>query len=171
MSIPTIRTAGLDLVAPSAECWGAYERFYTSAEASRAYGGPLSVGAAWSRLSSDLGSWYLQGFGVWAIQRQDDGGFVGTCGFWRGKGWPRELTWWLLPEARGGGIATEASRAAIDHAYRVFRWDSVETYMNDDNQPARALAIRLGGQRVDRRLFPDGKERDVFLLPPAVGSK
>lgn len=129
------------------------------------YGGPLSVGGAWSRLASDLGTWYLQGFGVWIIQRQREQDFVGACGFWQGQGWPRELTWWLLPEARGTGVATEASIAAIDCAYGIFKWESVETYMNDANDAARALALRLGGQKIDRRVFPDGLQRDVFAIP------
>jgi [ribosomal protein S5]-alanine N-acetyltransferase len=142
-----------------------YQRFYTDESASRAYGGPLTPGAAWARLASDLGAWYLQGFGVWVIQRVSDQALLGMCGFWQGKGWPIELTWWLLPEARGQGIAVEASRAAISHAYTTLGWGSVETYMNDANEPARSLAVRLGGVKVARQVFPDGLERDVYLLP------
>jgi [ribosomal protein S5]-alanine N-acetyltransferase len=93
---------------------------------------------------------------------------VGTCGFWQGKGWPRELTWWLLPSARGRGIALEASHAAVRHAYQVFGWPEVQTYMNENNAAARALAVRLGGEVLDRRRFPDGLERDVFLIPPTA---
>ncbi len=165
MMIPTLTTDRLKLVPPGTDSWSAYEHFYTDAEASRMYGGPLSIRDAWARLSSDLGSWHLQGFGVWVIQRQHDGEFVGTCGFWQGKGWPRELTWWLLPHARGVGIATEASRAVINQAYKAFQWESVETYMKDENLAARALVLRLDGQRIDRRMFPDGLERDVFRFP------
>ncbi|MBT9455646.1 MAG: GNAT family N-acetyltransferase [Burkholderiaceae bacterium] len=142
-----------------------YQRFYTDADASRAYGGPLSHAAALARLASDLGSWDVQGFGVWAIRRRKEGDLIGVCGFWQGKGWPRELTWWLLPAARGGGFAHEASLAAVAHAYAAFGWESVETYMNDANAPARALVLRLGGLKTDRRLFPDDLERDVFRIP------
>ncbi len=165
MQIPTLQTTRLALIAPSTACEALYQRFYTDAAASKAYGGPLSPGAAWARLASDLGAWHLQGFGVWVIQRAADGELVGTCGFWQGLGWPRELTWWLLPEARGQGLAAEASRAVLRHAYRVFGWPSVETYMNDNNEAARALVLRLGGVRIGRRVFPDRLERDVFDLP------
>jgi [ribosomal protein S5]-alanine N-acetyltransferase len=165
MQIPTLQTTRLTLIPPSAACEALYQRFYTDAAASKAYGGPLSPGAAWARLASDLGAWHLQGFGVWAIQRAADGELVGTCGFWQGLGWPRELTWWLLPEARGQGLAAEASCAALRHAYRVFGWPSVQTYMNDNNKAARALVLRLGGVQIARRIFPDGLERDVFDVP------
>ena len=166
MDIPTLESSRLHLVPPSAECDGAYERFYTDEQASRAYGGPLSAGAAWARLSSDVGSWHLQGFGVWALRRKAEGDIVGTCGFWQGKGWPRELTWWLLPQVRGQGLAKEASLSAVAYAYAKFGWSEVRTYMPDSNGPARALALSLNARKVSRERFPDGAERDIFVVPP-----
>lgn len=168
MQIPTLHTERLTLLPPSADCAELYQRFYTDAEASAAYGGPLSPGAAWARLASDLGGWHLQGFGVWAVRRRDQGrqgDLIGVCGFWQGLGWPRELTWWILPELRGQGFALEASRAVIAHAYEVFGWPEVQTYMNDANAPARALVRKLGGQAMGRRAFPDGLEREMYRLP------
>lgn len=163
--LPTLETERLILEPPSEAGWPVYERFYTDAEASRMYGGPLSVRQAWARLASDVGTWYLLGFGVWLIRRKKEQDYVGTCGYWQGKGWPRELTWWLAPQARGLGLAKEASVAAIRHGYESFGWDAVQTFMKDENQAARALALSLGERRVDRRMFADGHERDVFLLP------
>jgi [ribosomal protein S5]-alanine N-acetyltransferase len=168
MQIPTLTTERLLLLPPSAQAEDLYRRFYTDESASRAYGGPLSVSAAWSRLASDVASWHLQGFGVWLIQRKVEGDLVGICGFWQGKGWPRELTWWLLPEARGTGLAYEASQSAIAHAYRVFKWKAVETYMNDTNDQARALVTRLHGVRIARQVFPDNLERDLYRIPDAA---
>lgn len=165
MDIPTLDTERLSLIPLSRDCEDMYDRFYTDADASREYGGPLSSANAWARLSADIGSWHLQGFGVWAIRRREQDDLVGVCGFWQGKGWRRELTWWILPEARGCGVAFEASLAAITHAYDGFGWQSVETYMNDDNAPARALVQKLGGQNIGRSSFPDGKARDLFHLP------
>ena len=132
------------------------------------YGGPITAGAAWARLSADLGSWHLQGFGVWAAREKSSGEFVGTCGFWQGKDWPRELTWWLLPQFRGRGLANEASLATVRHAYEVLGWPVVETYMNDENHQALALVLRLGGQFARRQAFPDSKERDVYAIPRAA---
>jgi ribosomal-protein-alanine N-acetyltransferase len=165
MDIPTLETSRIQLLPPSVECDGAYERFYTDERASAAYGGPLSAGAAWARLSADIGSWHLQGFGVWALRRKAEGDIVGTCGFWQGKGWPRELTWWLLPEARNQGLAKEASVVAVLHAYAEFGWPEVRTYMPDWNAPARALALSLGAVKVARECFPDGFNRDIFVVP------
>lgn len=132
------------------------------------YGGPISAAQAWARLKADLGSWYLMEFGVWVIQDKSSQALLGTCGFWQAPGWPRELTWWLLEEARGIGAAYETSLAAISHAYQHFGWSSVETYMNDDNIPARKLVEKLGGVKTRRERFPDGLERDIYRLPEPV---
>jgi RimJ/RimL family protein N-acetyltransferase len=165
MTIPTLETERLRLVPPSLAADELYQRFYTDAEASAFYNGPLSPQAAWTRLAADIGWWQLQGFGVWVVERRGDGAQLGVCGFWQGRGWPRELTWWLLPEARGQGFAQEASRAAIAQAYAGFGWPAVETYMADNNDAARALVLRLGASKVERRIFPDGQERDLFRFP------
>lgn len=169
MNIPILSTERLRLLPPSAQAEELYDRFYTNETASIAYGGPLTPGGAWTRLATDLGCWHLQGFGVWLLQRRADAELIGVCGFWQGKGWPREITWWLLPDARGEGLAFEASKAVVTHAYRVFNWGSVETYMNDNNEPARRLVERLGGHKIARRSFPDGLERDLYRIPASAG--
>jgi RimJ/RimL family protein N-acetyltransferase len=171
MQIPTLETRQLLLEPPSEAGWRAYESFYTDAEASSMYGGPMSIRQAWARLASDLGSWYLQGFGVWLLRRKHEGDVVGTCGYWQGKGWPRELTWWMLPMARGRGLAKEASLAAIAYGHGNFGWNEVQTYMTDDNAGARALVKSLGGRAIDRRVFPDGLERTIYRLPNPDGER
>lgn len=166
--IPQIETERLLLVSPSIECFEAYEKFYTDSNASEAYGGPISRGKAWARLKEDLGGWQLDGFGVWGIKEKASGKVIGVCGFWQGLEWPRELTWWLLQEARGKGYAKEASIAAVAHAYNVFGWSEVETYMHDSNDSAKVLVERLGGVKSRRSEFPDGLSRDMYTIPKPV---
>ena len=91
---------------------------------------------------------------------------LGSCGLWWPEGAPRsELTWWLLPEARGQGFATEASLSAIAFGYEVLEWSVVETHMDDRNLAARKLVERLGGTVFAREEFPDGITRNVYQLP------
>jgi [ribosomal protein S5]-alanine N-acetyltransferase len=136
MQIPSLTTERLKLVPPDATCADLYRRFYTNAEASKACGGPLTARAVWGRLESDIGTWTPQNFGVCALYELRGDDLVGVCGFWQGLGWPRELTWWLLPQARGRGIAKEASLAALACADEVWKWDAVQTYMQDENLEA-----------------------------------
>ena len=166
--IPSIETQKLRLIPPSIDCFELYKSFYTDATASEMYGGPIGIEQVWTRLKADIGSWYLLGYGVWAVQQKSDNSLIGTCGFWKGKNWSKELTWWVMHEGRGKGVATEASKAAIDHAYIKFKWSSVETYMNDDNIAARSLVEKLGGKKVDRKVFPDGLSRDIYQLPKSA---
>jgi RimJ/RimL family protein N-acetyltransferase len=165
VKVPRLETERLMLVRPGAQHAALYERFYTDADASASYGGPVTRAQAWSRLAQDIGHWQLRGFGVWVAETKERGEGVGTCGFWQGLDWPRELTWWLSPGARGSGYATEASLAAIGHAYSGFGWPEVQTYMDDSNEAARKLVSRLGGKVIDRIGFPDGKMRDLFTIP------
>jgi hypothetical protein len=70
----------------------------------------------------------------------------------------------LLPEARGKGLAQESSFVAVSHAYHGFKWDLVETYMNDDNIAARILVERLGGVITRRVALPDGVMRNIYAI-------
>ena len=164
--IPTLVTRRLWLRAPAPQDYVAYSRFFGDGDASFFYGGPLDPALTWRNLALDLGHWALRGYGRWVLKTRETGQVVGSCGLWWPEGRPRsELTWWLLPEFRGQGLAAEASRSAIAFGYDVLRWDLVETHMKDDNLPARRLVERLGGQVVARERFPDGVTRDVYMLP------
>ncbi len=164
--IPTLETARLLLRAPRKGDFPTYAAFYADEDASHFYGGPLRADMAWRRLAFDLGHWQLRGYGMWALESRADGAMIGGCGLLWPDAWPRsELTWWLIPEARGEGFATEASRAVIAFAYDVLAWDLVETHMDDRNEAARRLVLRLDGKVIARETFPDGGERDVFALP------
>ena len=166
MHIPTLETERLTLRAPATEDFPLYRDFYADPEASAFYGGPLAPGAAWRKLAFDIGHWTLRGHGMWTLVERETGSPLGGCGIVWPEGWPRhELTWWIVPAARRRGYALEASRAALTWAYDRLGRDRLETHMNDDNAPARALAERLGGKVVDRLEFPDGVARDIYMLP------
>lgn len=151
---------------PVANDFELYRSFFSDAEASGFYGGPLREEQAWRVLAGHVGHWHLRDYGIWIVERKEDGRAIGGCGFAWPEGWPRrELTWWLLSEARGVGAATEASRAAISHAYDDYGWDLVETHMDDRNIGARALVERLGGKIIAREMFPDQRERNIYGLP------
>jgi RimJ/RimL family protein N-acetyltransferase len=145
----------------------AYIEFFADEDASRWYGGPLRPDQAWRRLAEDVGHWHLHGFGIWMLRLRESAAVVGGCGLWHPQTWPLpELTWWLLPGARGTGLATEASRAVIDHATRFLGWQSVPTFHDDANLAAARMVERLGGVEGDRIAFPDGVERIVWHFRP-----
>lgn len=167
MSAPVLQTERLILRMPAAKDFPSYRAFYDAASGDSVnYGGPGTEKEAWNKFAADLGHWALRGYGMFTIERRQDGVVLGGCGLYWPEGWPNhELTWWLLGEARGGGYASEASRAVIEWAYDTLGWPCVETHMRDENTAARRLAERLGGIVDRRETFPDGHTRDVFVLP------
>ena len=166
LKIPELETSRLVLRAPADSDFASYQKFFADAEASAFYGGPLNATQTWRVLAQDFGHWMLRGYGRWVIEAKQTGEMLGSCGLWWPEGLPRsELTWWLLPAARGKGFATEASQAAIAFGYDQLGWELVETHMNDDNLPARRLVERLGGEVLTREQFPDGVTRNVYRLP------
>lgn len=167
----SLETPRFRLRLPEEPDFPVYKAFYENGEASHFYGGPLRADSAWRVLASHLGHWQLRGYGMWVIEPKTGTDIIGGCGFVWPEGWPRrELTWWLMPQARGTGAAVEVSQAAIRHAYEVYGWPLVETHMKDDNEAARGLVRKLGGEPIAREMFPDGKERTVYGFPKPDGS-
>jgi [ribosomal protein S5]-alanine N-acetyltransferase len=166
--IPTLETERLLLRAPESSDFPIYRDFFSDADASPAYGGPLEADRAWRVLAADIGHWVLRKYGRWSLIEKSSGRMVGGCGLWWPEGYPRsELTWWIIPIARRRGYAFEASRAAVKFGYRTLSWPLVETHMSDSNAAARRLAEKLGGTVIAREMFPDGHERNVYALPDA----
>ena len=165
--IPTLVTKRLILRGPRLSDLAAYKAFNNVSDVKVGnYRGGRPEPELSERLGQDIAHWTVKGFGMWIMCLKDQDVVLGGAGLCYPDNWPsHELTWWLMPDARGQGFATEASQAVIDWAYDIKGWPVVETYMRDENQPARRLAVRLGGKITRRDTFPDGVKRDVFALP------
>jgi RimJ/RimL family protein N-acetyltransferase len=58
-----------------------------------------------------------------------------------------ELSYWVLPDARGRGVATAAALAALDLARDLATMRSVVLDVEIDNTPSLRIAERVGGER------------------------
>ncbi len=58
-----------------------------------------------------------------------------------------ELSYWVLPEARGRGVATAAVNAMLDRARLLAAVRSVALDVEIDNEPSLRVAHRLGAER------------------------
>ena len=81
--------------------------------------------------------------------------------------------YWLLPEARGRGLATRAVRLVVAWA-RGAMIPRLRLVTAVDNAHSRAVAERCGFREADRRrrTDPDGRTEDqiVYILePPPIG--
>ncbi len=144
MITPVLTTERLTLRAPDARDQAAMMAFFTS-ERARFYGGPYDEGPAWRYFAAQVGHWALKGFGMFAITAQDSGETLGLAGAWQPPAFAEPELAWLLADARheGQGVASEAVAAVRDHLFAE-GWASLPSYIDRDNAPSRALALRLG---------------------------
>jgi ribosomal-protein-serine acetyltransferase len=90
----------------------------------------------------------------------EDERIIGVIGF-HGVDWHHRATsigYWLAEDAQGRGTMTEAVRAMVDHALRVWRLNRVEIRASVHNARSRAVIERLGFRF-------EGTARQAFRLP------
>ncbi|MBQ2262651.1 MAG: GNAT family N-acetyltransferase [Loktanella sp.] len=140
-----LKTDRLILRRPVADDWPAFHDFMMS-DRSTAFGGHRNLGNAWRTFASELGHWEIFGYGMWAVTLDDEDTALGLVGPWTPPDWPEtEIGWMILSDkAEGTGIATEAAKAAVAHAFDVLGWETVVSYIAPDNARSIRLAEKLG---------------------------
>lgn len=140
-----LHTRRLVLRRPNAGDWPAARDFLMSDRAT-GIGGPLDLGRAWRSFAAEIGHWEILGHGMWAVTRHGEDRALGLIGPWCPADWPETEIGWMIfdPEIEGTGIAAEAARAAIGHAWSALGWDTVVSYVAPDNTRSIRLAERLG---------------------------
>jgi len=125
---------------------------------------PLDRAGSDTFIDRMLERWWLDGFGLWAVERLEDGALIGMTGLSVPAWAPErsvEIGWRLARSAWGRGFATEAARAAVRFAFEEVRLDALVSYTAGLNVRSRAVMERLG-MRVDPSAafeypgFPEG---------------
>ena len=90
--------------------------------------------------------WEQNGWGTWAVEELEGGRLVGRVGFQFHRFWPEdpELGWGVDPDLWGRGYATEAARAALQHAFDVLRFERVVSILHPENTPSIRVAEKIG---------------------------
>ena len=94
-------------------------------------------------------SWERRGWGLWAVERQSDGRFLGFTGLsWQTFEAPFnpsvEIGWRLERAAWGQGYATEAARAALAFAFERLELDEVMSFTTVRNAASRRVMEKIG---------------------------
>lgn len=141
----TLTTDRLILRPPAQGDWPAFHDFMMSDRAG-AFGSQGDLGRAFRSFAAELGHWQIFGYGMWAVTRQGDDRAIALIGPWTPPDWPEtEVGWMVLSaDAEGTGIATEAARAALDHAFGVLGWTTAVSYIKPGNDRSVRLAEKLG---------------------------
>ena len=139
-------------------------------------GAPRFIDAAadtdslWWSIATIIGHWHLHGYGLFAVVERSSGLTVGLVGPWFPKGWPEpELSWHLMEPGRGKGYASEAAQCVLDWLFAEAGWDSIVSYVPEENDASIALARRVGARPekpVSFRLQPAPNIRAWRHMPP-----
>ena len=161
--IPTLRTGRLTLRMPVLADFEPRAAFAASDRSVFEGGGPLSRAAAWRMFASEVGLWPLMGYGPFSITDGVSGDDLGEVGVYHGADYPEpELGWFVVADAEGKGIASEAARAVMVWVRQQFGWDHIVNYIDPGNARSIAMGHRLGG--VIDRSRPGQDATDVVLV-------
>ena len=166
----SLHTGRLILRPPAAQDWSAFRDFYAS-DRSAGVGGPKTEGPAWRHFAAELGHWQIHGFGMWAVTQRGSDECLGMIGPWCPADWPEnEVGWMIFSDAiEGTGIATEAARAAIAHAFGGLGWDTVVSYVAPDNTRSARLAEKLGAELDPNAPVPAAYPETLVYRHPKPG--
>lgn len=143
---PVLTTDRLVLRAPLAADWPAWRDFALSPRSHFVRAAEITEGLAWRGFGQMIGHWVLRGFGTFIVTDRATGQPLGGVGPWYPVNWPEtEIGWHIWTEgAEGGGLAAEAARATIAHAWGALGWTSMVSYIDPANLRSITLAERLG---------------------------
>jgi RimJ/RimL family protein N-acetyltransferase len=142
-----------------------YAALNADPEVARYLGGPLT-----REDSDDIAAWAQEvygreGLGLLAVERRDDGVFLGMCGLHHQQSYPDdvEVAWRLAREHWGQGYATEAATGWLDHAFGALNLPRVISTTDATNLRSLAVMRRLG------MVFDHhGEVEDMGMVFPAV---
>lgn len=121
------------------------------------------LGGALSREESDdIAEWAneryaAEGLGLLAIERREDGAFLGMCGLHHLRDRPDdvEVGWRLAYEHWGNGYATEAATGWLDHGFDTLGLPRVISVTDPPNLPSLAVMRRLGLTFLEEAVITD----------------
>ena len=140
---------------------GAYER--------------LGIEQATREVEQAEAHWAAHGFGPYAICDRETGALIGALEIhYAGEGIGGvepdevEIGWSVAAYRRGTGIATEAARAAAEHAFATLAADHLVAYIRLPNVPSLRVAAKLGMHDEGRGTTRSGDPMRIFRLPRPI---
>jgi RimJ/RimL family protein N-acetyltransferase len=161
--VPVIETARLLLRAHRLSDLDPHAAMLGDAEVARHLGAYLHGREdSWRRLLAARGAWDLLGYGYWAVERKEDGVYLGLCGFADYKrdmtpsieGLP-EMGWIFATHAHGKGYASEAVAAGLGWAGEALLGRDIVAIIDPDNMPSIRVAEKAGFSERMEALYRD----------------
>lgn len=110
---------------------------------------PLAASASDRLVEAIVEGWAANRFGLWAIERVEDGAFLGFTGLSRpsfdAPFMPAvEVGWRLARFAWGHGYASEAARAALAFGFESVRLEEIVSFTVPANERSQQVMERIG---------------------------
>ena len=166
MPIPEVRTARLVLRGWRPGDAAPFATLNANPEVMEHFPVPLSRGTSDRLIIAVVEAWDHHGFGLWAVERADDGAFLGFTGLSR-PSFEADFTpavevgWRFAREAWGHGYATEAAEAAVRFGFEAVGLEEIVSFTVPANERSRRVMERLGmthdpADDFDHPRLPDG---------------
>ena len=152
MSVTTVTTARLLLRGWRESDRDPFAAMNADPEVARYLPTPLDRASSDALVDRMVDHWAEHGFGLWAVERHDDGAFLGFTGLYRPAFEAHftpavEVGWRLAREAWGQGFATEAARASLEFGFETIGLAEIVSFTVPDNERSRRVMERLGMTR------------------------
>jgi RimJ/RimL family protein N-acetyltransferase len=149
MSIPRLETSRLVLRGFHPADRDAFTAMNADPEVMAFMSRRLDSAASDAFLARIRARWEADGFGIWAVERQEDGAFLGFAGlsepgFTAAFTPAVEVGWRLARSAWGHGYATEAGAAALRFGFEVVGLEEIVSFTAVANARSRRVMDRLG---------------------------
>ncbi len=131
--------------------------------------GPLTPDQARERVAFMVDHWRRHGFGMWGLRLRDGGAFIGRCGLRTLDDTTEiELGYTLAKAHWGRGLATEASRAVVRHAFAVLKLRRLVAIADPANTASVNVMKKLG-MTFERTGHFYGSDCVLYALAPSPG--
>ena len=155
----TLETKRLRIREYTLDDFAALYEILSDAETMKYYPKPYDENGVHRWINWCIDSYRRHGFGLWALELKDTGTFIGDCGISMqnidGETLP-EIGYHVHKNFWRRGYAKEACAAVKEWFFGNTEFDSVFSYMNQENIPSCATAAANGMTRI--KAYHDGKE-------------
>lgn len=149
MAVPVLRTARLSLRGWRDDDREPFAALNADPEVMAHFPTTLTRATCDRLVDLTMDGWGESGFGLWALERIEDGVFIGFTGLSRPSFEAHftpavEVGWRLARHAWGHGYATEAARAALGFGFDTVGLTEIVSFTVPANLPSRAVMERIG---------------------------
>lgn len=128
--------------------------------------GGYSAADVAERLAREVRNQAELGMCYWPLFLRETGAFVGCCGLKPGSEGRLEVGYQLRPEFWGRGLAKEATRAAIERAFRMHHVDALQGIHHPDNTASGNVLKAFGFRPVGTEYYPPTGRMHIFYVLP-----